>query len=39
MGASQRYAVIDPATSKHDRRIFGDQAIYDEEMEKIFGPG
>ncbi len=30
-------AVIDPATGKIDRRIFSDQAVYDEEMEKIFG--
>jgi phenylpropionate dioxygenase-like ring-hydroxylating dioxygenase large terminal subunit len=32
-----KYAVIDPATGKIDRAIFSDQAIYDEEMEKIFG--
>ena len=32
-----KYAVIDPATGKIDRRIFSDQAIYDDEMEKIFG--
>ena len=31
-----KYAVIDPATGKIDRAIFSDQAIYDEEMEKIF---
>ena len=37
MGATQRYVVIDPATGKIDRRIFSDQALYDEEMEKIFG--
>ena len=37
MGAARKYAVIDPATGKLDRRIFSDQAIYDEEMEKIFG--
>ncbi len=34
MGATRKYAVIDPATGKIDRRIFSDQAIYDEEMEK-----
>ena len=28
---------IDPATGKIDRRIFSDQAIYEDEMEKIFG--
>src|SRR6266700_3329337 len=37
MGNTRKYAVIDPATSKLDRRIFSDQAVYDEEMEKIFG--
>ena len=37
MGATQKYAIIDPETGKIDRRIFIDQAIYDEEMEKIFG--
>ena len=37
MAATRKYAVIDPATGKLDRRIFSDQAIYDEEMEKIFG--
>jgi choline monooxygenase len=37
MGATQQYAIIDPQTGKMDRRIFIDQAIYDEEMEKIFG--
>ena len=37
MGAARKYAVIDPATGKLDRRIFSDQAIYDDEMEKIFG--
>ena len=37
MGAARNYAVIDPATGKLDRRIFSDQAIYDDEMEKIFG--
>ena len=37
MGATQQYAIIDPQTGKMDRRIFIDQAIYDEEMAKIFG--
>src|ERR1700722_1394445 len=37
MGTTLKYAVIDSATGKIDRRIFSDQAIYDEEMEKIFG--
>src|ERR1700730_8767494 len=37
MGATQKYVVIDPATGKIDRRIFSDQAVYDDEMEKIFG--
>jgi hypothetical protein len=27
MGASQKYAVIDPAAGKLDRRIFSDPAI------------
>jgi phenylpropionate dioxygenase-like ring-hydroxylating dioxygenase large terminal subunit len=37
MGAARNYAVIDPASGKLDRRIFSDEAIYDQEMEKIFG--
>jgi phenylpropionate dioxygenase-like ring-hydroxylating dioxygenase large terminal subunit len=37
MDTTQKYAVINPATGKIDRRIFSDQAIYDDEMEKIFG--
>ena len=37
MGSAPRYAVIDPDTGKIERRIFSDQAIYDEEMAKIFG--
>ena len=37
MGVTQKYAVIDSETGKIDRRIFIDQAIYDEEMAKIFG--
>jgi nitrite reductase/ring-hydroxylating ferredoxin subunit len=34
---ARKYAVIDPASGKLDRRIFSEQAIYDEEMEKILG--
>jgi biphenyl 2,3-dioxygenase alpha subunit len=37
MSATPQYAIIDPETGKIDRRIFVDQGIYDEEMEKIFG--
>jgi phenylpropionate dioxygenase-like ring-hydroxylating dioxygenase large terminal subunit len=37
MGAARKYAVINPATGKLDRRLFSEQAIYDDEMEKIFG--
>ena len=37
MAAARKYAVIDPATGKLDRRIFSDQGVYDDEMEKIFG--
>ncbi len=37
MDATQKYSVIDPTTGKIDRRIFSDQAIYDQEMERIFG--
>jgi phenylpropionate dioxygenase-like ring-hydroxylating dioxygenase large terminal subunit len=37
MGTARKYVVIDPATGKLDRRIFSDEAIYDDEMEKIFG--
>jgi phenylpropionate dioxygenase-like ring-hydroxylating dioxygenase large terminal subunit len=37
MGTRAKYRVIDPAVGKIDRRIFSDQAVYDEEMEKIFG--
>ena len=32
-----RYNLFDPETGSLDRRVFTDQAIYDEEMEKIFG--
>ena len=37
MGATRKHVVIDPATGKLDRHIFSEQAIYDDEMEKIFG--
>ena len=37
MGTTRKYVVIDPATGKLDRRIFSEQTVYDEEMEKIFG--
>src|SRR3954462_2282421 len=37
MGAARKYAVIDAASGKLDRRIFSDQAVYDDEMERIFG--
>src|SRR6516162_1963938 len=37
MGTARKYAVIDPATGKIDRSIFSEQAVYDDEMEKIFG--
>jgi hypothetical protein len=36
MGATQKYAIIDSKTGKIDWRIFIDQAIYDEEMAKIW---
>jgi phenylpropionate dioxygenase-like ring-hydroxylating dioxygenase large terminal subunit len=31
------YAIIDPETGAFDRHIFSDQAVYDDEMERIFG--
>src|SRR5215471_20049193 len=37
MRSLQNYAIIDPDTGKLDRRIFSDQEVYDDEMEKIFG--
>jgi phenylpropionate dioxygenase-like ring-hydroxylating dioxygenase large terminal subunit len=37
MSSLPQHAIIDPETGKLDRRIFSDQAIYDEEMAKIFG--
>jgi len=32
-----KYNLFDPQTGNLDRRVFTDQAIYDEEMDKIFG--
>src|SRR5436309_2769138 len=32
-----KYKLFDPETGNLDRRVFTDQAIYDEEMDKIFG--
>jgi len=37
MGTTRKYGVIDTATGKIDRRIFSEQRVYDDEMEKIFG--
>jgi phenylpropionate dioxygenase-like ring-hydroxylating dioxygenase large terminal subunit len=37
MSSPRQYAVIDTTTGKLDRRIFSDQAVYDDEMERIFG--
>src|ERR1700741_5150808 len=37
MGTARKATVIDPANGKLDRRIFSDEAVYDDEMEKIFG--
>jgi phenylpropionate dioxygenase-like ring-hydroxylating dioxygenase large terminal subunit len=37
MRTSRKQAVIDTVIGKIDRRIFSEQAIYDDEMEKIFG--
>src|SRR6202167_3866358 len=36
MAAVGKYVVIDPATGKLDRRIFSDEAVYGDEMERIF---
>ncbi len=33
----KKYEVFDRGTGKLDRRIFSDQDVYDDEMEKIFG--
>jgi nitrite reductase/ring-hydroxylating ferredoxin subunit len=37
MSSLRQYAIIDATTGKLDRRIFSDQAVYDDEMERIFG--
>ena len=37
MGTDRKNVIVDPASGKLDRRIFSEQAIYDDEMEKIFG--
>src|SRR5260370_11030107 len=37
MGATRKYVVIDPASGKVDRRIFSEQRVYGDEMERIFG--
>ncbi len=37
VATSSKYNILDPVTGRLDRRIFVDQEIYDEEMEKIFG--
>jgi phenylpropionate dioxygenase-like ring-hydroxylating dioxygenase large terminal subunit len=37
MGTAQGYAVIDPESGELDRHIFSDRAVYDDEMEKVFG--
>jgi len=37
MGTAAKYSVVEQATGKIDRRIFSDQAVYDDEMERIFG--
>jgi phenylpropionate dioxygenase-like ring-hydroxylating dioxygenase large terminal subunit len=33
----KKYDIIDPDTGKLDRRIFVDQDVYNDEMDKIFG--
>jgi phenylpropionate dioxygenase-like ring-hydroxylating dioxygenase large terminal subunit len=37
VATGKKYDVIDPETGNLDRRIFVDQDVYDDEMEKIFG--
>ena len=37
VAGARKYEILDPETGKLDRRIFVDQAIYEEELEKIFG--
>ena len=37
MATARHYSVIDPTTGKLDRRIFSDQSVYDDEIERVFG--
>ena len=37
MVATKKYDVIDQSTGALDRSIFVDEAVYQEELEKIFG--
>ena len=37
MVISQKYEVIDPESGMLDRSVFTDEAVYQEELEKIFG--
>jgi len=37
MALTKKYDVIDPETGQLDRRIFVDEDIYQEELEKVFG--
>ena len=37
VSADKKYSVIDAETGKLDGRIYVDQDVYDQEMEKIFG--
>ena len=37
MVAIKKYDVIDQSTGALDRSIFIDEAVYQEELEKIFG--
>jgi hypothetical protein len=40
MAATPKYAVLDAATGKIDRRIFSERSVYDDAMERISGvPG
>ena len=37
VATAKKYQVIDPVTGKLDRRIFIDEQVYQDELEKIFG--
>ncbi len=37
VATNRKYQVIDPETGKLDRRIFIDEQVYQDELEKIFG--